>query len=172
MTNKEIRLKAGLPKAAQSSLDKIMSQGKSQKQNCTTKMYIDYGYDVDHDLIGATWLAGNENTPSPFITVGWRWGKADGPSHNFRDDKDEAGISMAEVKGFKKINSFGADSNGRKKHYYIGYIITHTTGGDDELLMVANGKYKARKISKKEYTNYQLSMPDFQDWWYTKRLVK
>ena len=165
--NKNIRIKYGMPKAKESVLRDLMDKGKAGGN-----LYATYGLEVDTELVGAAWLAGEKNTPIPFMSVGWRWGKANGSSYNTQEGKYEAGVSTAQVKGFKKINSFAAQPNGRKKYFYIGYVLTHDTGGDDELLFVPDGTFAPKEITEEDYNKFTPEIPDLGDWWYKDKLEK
>jgi hypothetical protein len=73
------------------------------------------------------------------IATGYRYGNAPESllSRNYRDDKTEAGLSMAALVGEAECSSciFFSD---RAKVYYTG-IISPVTGSDDETLLLVIG---------------------------------
>lgn len=78
---------------------------------------------------------------------GYRYGKANesGKSWNFREEKNECGISMAKVGYMDEMNSFAVDEYSQlKKHYYVGTVAGY--GGDDEICLV-----DVKELSYREY---------------------
>jgi len=138
---------------------------KGLETNSNPKIWEELG-DIDPDSLSHAYLmAGAKKRPKPFLSVGWRYGEAQGRSWNKRENKKEAGTSLAQLKGFKKTQSFAAQGEENKKHFYIGYVITHDLGADDEFLFVPGGKYAPIEISKEDYDNYEPQIPDLEGWW-------
>lgn len=112
-----------------------------------------YNYLTKPGMISeAFYLAGFYGCEMPTKKIGYRFGKAPidnycggfACSHNFRDNTQEAGISMAKVEGGKTCRSFAAD--GGRKYYYKGYVMTHATGSDGEALMCTTGIEEIEEI--------------------------
>lgn len=80
--------------------------------------------------------------------VGYRYGEApeSGFSWNYAENRNEPGVSMAQVGYYREYNSFAISdaASNRKRYYYIGEIAGE--GGDDEICLT-----NVRRISYKDY---------------------
>ncbi len=80
--------------------------------------------------------------------VGYRYGEApeSGFSWNYAENRNEPGVSMAQVGYYREYNSFAISdaASNRKRYYYVGEIAGE--GGDDEICLT-----NARRISYKDY---------------------
>lgn len=89
--------------------------------------------------------------------VGYRYGKAPecGYSYNYRENRRECGVSMAQVGCYREYYSFAISeaSSDRKKYYYIGEIAG--TGGDDEICLS-----NVRQITYREYLQLRKETKD------------
>lgn len=80
--------------------------------------------------------------------VGYRYGEApeSGYSWNYAENREEPGVSMAQVGYYKEYVSFAISDyrTRRKRYYYIGTIAGE--GGDDELCLSG-----VRRLPYKDY---------------------
>ena len=84
----------------------------------------------------------------PKMTIGWRYGEKpeSGISHNFRDNIDEPGVSMMQIKGEEKNKGFaglGHKEAGTPIKILVGYSAPWLKGSDDEPIMVGAKKIKS-----------------------------
>jgi hypothetical protein len=95
---------------------------------------------VEDPSLAVFFEAGRAGKAMPVWATGWRWGAlpASGVSHNFADNRDEAGVSCMAVDGVDwdpNGNTFEMFNAGRKKVILSGWTVRHARGSDGEPLL-------------------------------------